>query len=349
MKKLHNTVDRRLLKERIIQSNEPRTTVSFYKYHPIANPPFFRDFLFLQWESLGVLGRTYIAAEGINSQISIPTHRFEEFRENLFNITFLDGVRLNTAVEDNSKSFYKLIIKLRHKIVADGIDDPGFNPSNTGVHLTAQAFNELTSQPDTILIDMRNHYESEVGHFKNAILPDADTFREEIEMVEDMLRGKEDKKIVMYCTGGIRCEKASAYLKYKGFPNVHQLEGGIIKYARDIKAQELENRFLGVNFVFDERLAERVSDDVIAQCHQCGSPFDHHTNCANLACHILFIQCDSCKEKMNNCCSDVCKEISQLPEEAQKELRQGKAPGRNIFKKGRGEHLVFKPNRIKPI
>jgi UPF0176 protein len=265
----------------------------------------------------------------------------------LFNITFLNGVRLNTAVEDDSKSFYKLIIKLRNKIVADGIDDPSFNPSDTGVHLSAKAFNELTSQPETILIDMRNHYESEVGHFKSAILPDADTFREEIEMVEDMLQGKEDKNIVMYCTGGIRCEKASAYLKHKGFPNVHQLEGGIIKYARDIKSEGLENRFLGVNFVFDERLAERISDDVIAQCHQCGAPFDHHTNCANLACHILFIQCPSCKETMNSCCSDACKEISQLSEEAQKELRRGKQPGRNIFKKGRGEHLVYKPNRTK--
>jgi UPF0176 protein len=348
MKKLHNTVDRRVLKERIVHSNEPRTTVSFYKYHPITNPPFFRDFLFLQWEPLGVLGRTYIAAEGINAQVSVPSHRFEEFQENLFKITFLNGVRLNTAVEDDSKSFYKLIIKLRNKIVADGIEDPTFNPSNTGVHLSALAFNDLTSKPDTILIDMRNHYESEVGHFKGAVLPDADTFREEIEMVEDMLKGKEDKNIVMYCTGGIRCEKASAYLKHKGFPNVHQLEGGIIKYARDIKTEGLENRFLGVNCVFDERLAERISDDVIAQCHQCGAPFDHHTNCANLACHILFIQCPSCREKMNNCCSDGCKEISQLPEEAQKELRRGKEPGRNIFKKGRGEHLVHKPNRIKP-
>jgi UPF0176 protein len=347
MKKLHNIVDRRVLKERIAHNNEPRITVSFYKYHLIANPPFFRDFLFLQWESLGVLGRTYIAAEGINAQISVPTERFESFRTSLFNITFLDGVRLNTAVEDDSKSFFKLIIKLRNKIVADGIDDPGFNPSNTGVHLSADAFNTLTSQPDTILIDMRNHYESEVGHFKNAILPDADTFREEIEMVEGMLKGKEDKNIVMYCTGGIRCEKASAYLKYKGFPNVHQLEGGIIKYARDIQTNQLENRFLGVNFVFDERLAERVSEDVVAQCHQCGEPFDHHTNCANLACHILFIQCPSCKEKMNSCCSDSCKEISQLPEESQKELRRGKAPGRNIFKKGRGEHLQFKTNRTK--
>ena len=171
MTKLHNTIDRRVLKERIVQSSEPRTTVSFYKYHPIANPSFFRDFLFLQWEPLRVLGRTYIAAEGINAQISVPANHFEAFRDNLFNITFLDGVRLNTAVEDDSKSFYKLIIKLRSKIVADGIEDPSFNPSNTGVHLSAEAFNELTSKPDTILIDMRNHYESEIGHFKIRNVP----------------------------------------------------------------------------------------------------------------------------------------------------------------------------------
>lgn len=347
MKKLHNIVNRLVLKEQIVQSNESRTTVSFYKYHPIADPQALRDFLFLHWESFGVLGRTYIAAEGINAQLSVPTAQFETFRENLFNIPFLDGIRLNTAVEDDSKSFFKLMIKLRNKIVADGIDDPGFDSSNTGIHLSARAFNELTSQPATILIDMRNHYESEIGHFKNAILPDADTFREEIKMVEDILRGKEDKNIVMYCTGGIRCEKASAYLKYKGFPNVHQLEGGIIKYARDVQTHQLENRFLGVNFVFDERLAERISEDVIAQCHQCGEPFDHHTNCANLACHILFIQCEDCKEKMKNYCSNSCIEFSQLPEDIQHKCRQLNAKKRHIFKKGRGKQLQFKTNNLK--
>lgn len=347
MKKLYNTVDRKVLKELVETAPVPRVTVSFYKYHQIKNPSFFRDYLFIHWESLGVLGRTYIAAEGINAQITVPAETFDAFRDHLFSISFLNGIRLNIAVENSDKSFYKLKIKLRKKIVADGIEDPEFDPSNTGEHLSAAEFNRLTSQPDTVLIDMRNHYESEVGHFKNAVLPDADTFREEIAMVEEMLKGKEDKNIVMYCTGGIRCEKASAYLKHKGFPNVHQLEGGIIKYARDVKAAGLENRFQGVNFVFDERLAERISDDVVSCCHQCGSPFDHHTNCANEGCHILFIQCDECKKKYENCCSEECRDVIHLPEEAQKELRKGKTPGRNIFRKGRGEHLLFKANREK--
>ncbi len=341
MKKLYNTVDKRVLKEQIAISPERRKTISFYKYHRIGNPELFRDYLFTHWEQLGVLGRTYVAAEGINAQISVPENNFDAFKDHLYSIAFLNGVRLNVAYEDDGKSFYKLKLKLRKKIVADGIEDPTFDPGNTGVHLNAEQFNTITAKEDTILIDMRNHYESEVGHFQNAILPDADTFRDEIHMVEDMLKGKEDKNIVMYCTGGIRCEKASAYLKHKGFANVHQLEGGIIKYAQDAKAASLENRFKGVNFVFDERLSERISDDVVAHCHQCGKPCDTHINCVNEGCHVLFIQCDECKEKYNSCCSVECKEIIALPEEAQRELRKGKTAARNVFKKGRSEKLPY--------
>jgi len=347
MKKLYNTVDKRVLKEMVARSAEPRRTVSFYTYHPIRNPLFFRDYLYLHWEALGVLGRTYIASEGINAQISVPERHFEAFRDHLFSISFLNGVRLNLAVEDDSKSFFALKVKLRRKIVADGIDDPAFNPSDTGVHLSAAQFNELTAQPETVLIDMRNHYESEVGHFEGAICPDADTFREEIAIVEEMLKGKEDQNIVMYCTGGIRCEKASAYLKYRGFPHVHQLEGGIIKYARDVREGEMENRFKGVNFVFDERLAERISDDVIARCHQCGDPFDHHTNCVNEGCHLLFIQCDACRKKYRNCCSPECQSVLELPEEEQRARRKNRPAGRNVFRKGRSEKLLFMKNGAK--
>jgi UPF0176 protein len=224
---------------------------------------------------------------------------------------------------------------VRPKIVADGIDDPNFDPSNTGKYLSAEEFNKKMEDPNTVVVDMRNHYESEVGHFKGALLPDVDTFREEIKVVEDILKNDKDKQVLMYCTGGIRCEKASAYMKHIGFENVYHLEGGIIKYARDIKAAEAENKFRGVNFVFDERMAERISDEVIAKCHQCGNPFDIHTNCANLACHILFIQCDECKAKFDNCCSEECQHIFHLPIEEQKEIRKGQKPERNVFKKGR--------------
>lgn len=335
MKKLHNTVDKRILKERIAKSTEPRTTVSFYKYARIDDVQRFRDDLYLAWTKLGILGRTYVAHEGINAQISVPTSNFEAFKNHLYSISFLDQVRLNTAVDDDGKSFFALRLKIREKIVADGIDDPEFDPGNTGKYLSAEEFNEKMKDPNTIVVDMRNHYESEVGHFEEALLPDVDTFREEIKVVEDILKEDKDKQVLMYCTGGIRCEKASAYMKHKGFQNVYHLEGGIIKYARDIKARGLDNRFKGVNFVFDERMAERISDEVIAKCHQCGKPFDVHTNCANLACHILFIQCDECKKKYDNCCSEECQHIFHLPEEEQKVLRKGKKPERNVFKKGR--------------
>jgi UPF0176 protein len=146
----------------------------------------------------------------------------------------------------------------------------------------------------------------------------------------------------MYCTGGIRCEKASAWFKHIGFKNVFQLNGGIIKYAQEVKDQGLENKFVGKNFVFDERLGERISDDIISVCHQCGKPCDTHTNCKNDGCHLLFIQCEACAATYKGCCSAECTDIIMLPVEKQKEIRKGINKGRQVFKKGRSEKIVFK-------
>lgn len=336
---LRNRVNGKVLKEKMHSDTERRTTLSFYKYHHIENPADFRDELYRAWSGLDVLGRIYLATEGINGQLSVPSSAFEDFKKQLYSVPFLDGIRLNVAVDDDGKSFFKLKILVRNKIVADGIVDPNFDVTNSGTHLGAKDFNELADKPETIIVDMRNHYESEVGHFKNAITPDADTFREELHLVSDMLKGKEDKNVVMYCTGGIRCEKASAWMKHKGFSNVFQLEGGIIEYARQVKEQNLENKFIGKNFVFDERLGERISDDIIAVCHQCGKPCDDHTNCKNDGCHLLFIQCEECAKKFDNCCSQECKDIIVLPQEAQKEIRRGVNKGRQVFRKGRTSHL----------
>jgi len=341
--RLFNTIDRRVLKARMEADKTPRTTVSFYKYFKIESPQDFRDFFFEKIRALGVLGRVYIASEGINAQISVPTKNFEAFKVFLYSIEPLNQLRLNTAVADDSHSFYMLKIKVRNKIVADGLDDSTFDPADTGEYLSASAFNQLTDDPNTILVDMRNHYESEIGHFKNAITPDVDTFRDSLDIIEkDLAAHKEDKKLVMYCTGGIRCEKASAYYKHKGFKQVYQLEGGIIEYTRQVHAKNLENKFMGKNFVFDHRRSERISDDVIAQCHQCGQPCDTHVNCANEACHLLFIQCADCAEQMDQCCSDACKEVHALPFEEQKKRRRGKEVSNKIFKKGRSEALKFK-------
>lgn len=332
---LHNRVSQKELKERMLQEKEPRTTVSFYHYFFIEDPQAFRDSLYQQLATLQVFGRIYVAHEGINAQISVPQRGYEDLKKLLYSIKPLDGIRLNIAVDDDGKSFWVLKIKVRDKIVADGITDPTFSMENKGRYVNAEDFNALTEDSETIVIDMRNHYEYEVGHFEKAKEIPSDTFREQLPMAADMLKDAKDKNIIMYCTGGIRCEKASAYMLHQGFKKVYHLEGGIINYAQQVKEKGLPNKFHGKNFVFDNRLGERITDEIIAKCHQCGQPADTHVNCANDGCHLLFIQCDDCKKKWDGCCSATCKEVFNLPIEAQKEVRKGIDNGRNIFNKSR--------------
>lgn len=340
---LYNKLSAKERAELIDKAGEDRLTLSFYKYAKIGNPEIFRNHLFLAWDQLEVLGRIYVAHEGINAQLSVPAKKFNEFKAFIDDINFLENVRLNIAVEQDAKSFLKLKVKVRPKIVADGLNDTSFDVTNKGVHVDAETFNQLIEDPNTVLVDMRNHYESEIGHFKNAITPDVDTFRDSLDIIEEDLKDhKEDKKLVMYCTGGIRCEKASAYYKHKGFKNVFQLEGGIIEYTRQVNEKALENKFLGKNFVFDHRRSERISDDVISNCHQCGKACDTHVNCANEACHLLFIQCEECSKTMDTCCSTECQDINALPIETQRELRKGSHNSNKIFKKGRSEKLKYK-------
>ena len=340
---LYNKLSAEERRELIARAGKDRLTISFYQYARIKDPKAFRDELFLVWDTMEVLGRIYVAHEGINAQLSLPAENFEKFKDHLDSISFLKEVRLNIAVEQDNFSFLKLKVKVRDKIVADGLNDDTFDVTDKGVHLDAKGFNQILDDPNTVVVDMRNHYESEIGHFRNAVTPDVDTFRDSLPIIEDDLKEhKDDKNLVMYCTGGIRCEKASAYYKHKGFKNVFQLEGGIINYFRQVNEEGLENKFIGKNFVFDQRRAERISDDVIAQCHQCGKPCDTHVNCANDGCHLLFIQCEECAARMDACCSDQCKEINAMPVEEQKRLRRGKNESNKIFKKGRSEALLFK-------
>jgi len=346
---LCNTLNKEELENKLRADGAQFVTASFYQYARIENPQLFRDYLYQHLDALKIIGRIYVANEGINAQISVPTDSIHQMREFLDEIEFLKGIRLNMAVDeaDVEFPFLKLKVKVRDKIVADGLNDETFDSSKIGIHLSAEAFNALTDREDTILIDFRNHYESEVGHFKGAITPDVDTFRESLPLIEEeYLKGNEDKNLVMYCTGGIRCEKASAWFKHRGFKNVHQLEGGIIKYANDCKERGVANKFIGKNFVFDERRGERITEDVIAVCHQCGNPADTHTNCKSDACHLLFIQCESCKEKMDNCCSKDCLVFIQLPEDEQKKQRKGLQNSNLIYKKGRSEKLPFKKHRF---
>jgi len=340
---LYNTLSAEERAQLIDEAGKERLTLSFYAYAKIEDPKKFRDELFIAWNALDALGRIYVAHEGINAQMSVPADQFEAFRDTLEVYDFMKGIRLNVAVDQDDHSFLKLTIKVRNKIVADGLNDDSFDVTNKGIHLKAQEFNDLLEDPDTIVVDFRNHYESEIGHFEGAITPDVENFRESLPIINEQLQDfKEDKKLLMYCTGGIRCEKASAYFKHQGFKNVYQLEGGIIEYTRQIREEGIPSKFIGKNFVFDHRLGERITDDIISQCHQCGKPCDNHTNCSNDACHLLFIQCDECKVAMENCCSTECLDITHLPLEEQVKLRSGLQVGNKVFRKGKSEALKFK-------
>ncbi len=336
---LHNRVSQTELKKLLYEETEYRITVSFYQYFFIENPQEFRDEFYKGLNELNVFGRIYIASEGINAQVSVPQSNFNKFKDYLYTYSNLNGLRLNIAVDKDGKSFWVLKIKIRVKIVADGINDPSFNMSKKGKYVDATAFNELSTDPNTVVVDMRNHYEYEVGHFENAIEIPSDTFREQLPMAAEMLDDKKDKNIIMYCTGGIRCEKASAYMLHRGFKNVFHLEGGIIHYANQVNEENLSNKFHGKNFVFDDRLGERITDEIISNCHQCGSKADTHTNCKNEGCHLLFIQCEACSEKYKGCCSEKCHEIIQLPDEDQKQLRKGIDKGMMVFNKSRRRRL----------
>lgn len=337
---LHNRINNEELKQRMLAETEKRTTVSFYKYFHIADPQKFRDKMYLTFFDLKVFGRIYIASEGINGQVSVPESNYDAFKAVLYDSApELYGIRMNIAVDDDGKSFWALRMKVRPKIVADGIDDPAFDMAKTGKYLKARDYNELADKPDTIIVDMRNHYEYEVGHFENAIEIPSDTFRDQLPMAVDMLKEHKDKNIIMYCTGGIRCEKASAYMLHNGFNNVFHVEGGIIEYTRKAKEEQLPIKFKGKNFVFDERLGERITDDILSECHVCGKPCDTHTNCKNDGCHLLFIQCEECATRLESCCSAECQEEMNLPEDQQREKRAGRENGMMIFNKSKDHPL----------
>lgn len=335
---LHNLVSNEELRARMLAETEPRTTVSFYKYFTLDDAKAFRDALYVALTRLKVFGRVYVASEGINAQISVPASQYEAMKSMLYAFhPALDNLRMNVALDDDGKSFWVLRLKVRERIVADGITDATFDASDVGGYLKAGEVNAMLDDPDALFVDMRNHYEYEVGHFDNAMEIPADTFRDQLPMAVEMLKDDKEKKIVMYCTGGIRCEKASAWMRHNGFENVYHVEGGIIEYARRAREQGLPVRFKGKNFVFDERMGERISEDVIAACHQCGAACDTHVNCKNDGCHLLFIQCPNCAEKYQGCCSPICMEELALTPEEQRARRAGRENGNKVFNKSRGK------------
>lgn len=320
-KNLLNKLNKEQALERLYAENFKRITASFYHYVILEDLQLMRDSLYHDWSELKVFGRIYLAHEGINAQLSVPEHNWVRFISSVHARKQFKNIPFKIAVEDDGKSFFKLTVKVRQQIVADGLSIDQYDVTNVGKHLDAKEWNEAMSS-GALVVDMRNHYESEIGHFEGAICPQSETFKEELPEVKKILKGKEKEKVLLYCTGGIRCEKTSAYLKHHGFQDINQLHGGIIDYAQQLRENpELDNKFKGKNFVFDERLAERISPEVISQCHQCGAPSDTHVNCKNVNCNLLFIQCEKCQEAHQKCCTPACLEVLQLPEGEQKKMR----------------------------
>jgi len=323
---LKNNLLNRSNKEQLIHALNleqfERTTCSFYKYINIKDLDNIRNQLYSRFIEINILGRIYIAREGINAQVSVPTTNWDRFVEILESFTEFKNMHIKSAVMHSKYSFIKLIVRVKNKIVADGLKDDIVISPNKETYLSANEFNEAMDDPNSIVVDMRNYYESEVGHFDNAICPDAETFKDILPLVKKMLTNKKKNKLLLYCTGGIRCEKASSYLKYHNFEDVNQLQGGIISYTQQVKEENLECKFKGKNFVFDSRMGEKITDDIISKCHQCEAPSDRHTNCNNQACHILFIQCEQCDISFKNCCSKECSEIATKPLDQQRVLRK---------------------------
>ena len=321
MKKLYNQKSKDLLVKKLESEDFNRTTCSFYKYVTIVDPITFRDKIYEEFDNLEILGRVYIAEEGMNAQISVPDKNWGLFLKLINSIRLLYDVDIKTAINDGI-SFYKLIVKVKKEIVAYNIPKNKCNMDVVGEHLNTKQFNEAIENSNTTVIDMRNIYESEVGQFISAEIPQVEKSKDLLPEVRRMLKGREHHQVLLYCTGGIRCEKASSFLINEGIKNVKQLQGGIIQYAHDIKKEGLESKFVGKNFVFDARLGERVTEDIISTCHLCGEKSDSHKDCKNDACHILFIQCSKCDEKLNGCCSKECKKIASLPIDEQIKYRK---------------------------
>ena len=323
MATLYNKKNKEQLVQELKKEDFKRVTLSFYRYVNIKNVEDLRDVLYDKWNQMKILGRVYIASEGINAQISIPDYNLEKFKKELDSYKEFKSIDFKFALS-NQVSFYKLVVKVKEEIVAYKIPKNEYDMNHTGKHLNARDFNKLIDDKNSVIVDMRNHYESEVGKFERAICPDVDSSKELLPETKKLLKKHKNDNVLLYCTGGIRCEKASAYLIKHKFKNVFQLKGGIIQYAHQIKEQKITSKFKGKNFVFDDRLGERITNDILSYCHQCNAYCDNHTNCANDACHLLFIQCDNCKKLYDGCCSEECKQINILPIEEQRELRKEK-------------------------
>jgi UPF0176 protein len=277
----------------------------YYIYSPISNPEWFAQEHLKFCNSLGLKGRVIVAAEGLNGTVSGTIDACNQYMNQLKSDPSFADIDFKIDPSDRH-AFQKMHVRCKAEIVHSGLRDPKvINPAQkTGKHISGKDFLTLKEDPDTVILDVRSNYEHEVGKFKNALTLDMENFREFPGKVQELMHLK-DKKVVTYCTGGIKCEKASALLLEHGFKEVYQLHGGIIKYGKETGGKDFD----GVCYVFDNRITvpvNSVNPEVVSNCHCCGKPSARMINCANPECNEHFPMCENCGWSNKGACSDEC-------------------------------------------
>ncbi len=283
-------------------------TLLYYCYSPIENAEQFAADHLEFCKSIGLVGRIIVADEGLNGTVSGTPEACKQYMD----AVYADGRfnHIEFKIDDvEEPSFIKMHCRYKPEIVHSGLRDPKeIDPNKqTGIHLEPQEFLNMKDQEDVVVLDVRSNYEHTLGRFKNAVTLDIDNFREFPEKIKELehLKGK---KILTYCTGGIKCEKASALLLKEGFEDVYQLHGGIIKYGKEAGGKDFE----GDCYVFDNRVkvpVNSVNPTVISTCKNCGKTTNKMINCANAKCNEHFTQCEECGWELEGCCSVECQSV----------------------------------------
>ena len=279
----------------------------YYKYIDIEDPQAIRDWQKELCQTLHIKGRILIAHEGINGTAAGTAEAIEQYIAAMRQHPLFSDIDFKYS-DSHADDFPRLRVAVRPEIVSLGIDPKKLTVKDTGIRLEPKEVHELLSKKpkDLVILDTRNSYESKIGTFEGAITPDIENFREFPKYIDETLNQYKEKEVLMFCTGGVRCERATAYLKVKNVAkNVYQIHGGIHRYIE----QYPDGYFRGKNYVFDGRIAQKANDDILTECLLCQKPCDDYTNCLNAACNEQYISCTKCISKFNNTYSEECKQL----------------------------------------
>ncbi|MCY0877160.1 MAG: rhodanese-related sulfurtransferase [Firmicutes bacterium] len=290
-------------------THNPYLVLLYYQFVAIEDPIAFASEQRQLCQSLGLVGRIIVADEGINGTVAGPSAACEAYMDAMHddfrfaNMPFkIDGAA--------TLPFKRLSVRVKEEIVAMRPPVPVSPANRSGERLSPQQFYTEIAHGDVVILDGRNDYEYDVGHFRGAIRPEVRYFRQFPEWLETQFPVDKDQRILTYCTGGIRCEKLTAYMIEQGYTNVAQLDGGIITYGQDDAVRG--RGFDGKCYVFDERLVVPVNQQeevIVGRCHHCGEPCDRFINCAYDPCHYQHLCCEKCDEAHAGCCSSICKAL----------------------------------------